>query len=133
MSEEFDAIVIGAGPAGSACAYLLAKNGKSVLLVERGDTAGAKNVTGGRLYTYALEALEPGLHLEAELERKVTREQIMVVGGEKSITVDFHNPMFNQEDHPPMSYTLLRAKFDQWMADKVETMGSCSCLRHPGG
>ena len=35
MSEEekFDAIVVGAGPAGSACAYLLAKEGKSVLVI----------------------------------------------------------------------------------------------------
>ncbi|MBP2664981.1 MAG: GG-red-SF: geranylgeranyl reductase family protein [Firmicutes bacterium] len=44
--EKFDAIIIGAGPAGTACAYVLAKNGKSVLLVERGTSAGSKNVTG---------------------------------------------------------------------------------------
>ena len=34
--EKFDAIIIGAGPAGTACAYVLAKNGKSVLLVTHG-------------------------------------------------------------------------------------------------
>ena len=49
--DKFDAIVVGAGPAGSACAYTLAKEGRSVLLLERGNVAGAKNVSGGRLYT----------------------------------------------------------------------------------
>ena len=51
--DKFDAIVVGAGPAGCACAYVLAREGKNVLLVERGDSRGAKNVSGGRLYTYA--------------------------------------------------------------------------------
>ena len=65
--EDFDAIVVGAGPSGSACAYTLAKAGKNVLLLERGDSAGAKNVSGGRLYTYALELVEPGLTQRAPL------------------------------------------------------------------
>lgn len=125
MSEDkFDIIIVGAGPAGSACAYNLAKKGKSVLLIERGDYPGAKNVTGGRLYTYALEALEPGLHANAALERKVTHEQIMVLGGTRSINIDFHDPLFNSDNTPPMSYTLLRANFDQWLAGKAEEMGA---------
>ncbi len=48
MAEErFEAIVIGAGPAGSVAAYLLAKAGLEVLLIERGSTAGCKNMFGG--------------------------------------------------------------------------------------
>ena len=39
-------------PAGGACAYSLAKQGRSVLLIERGKYAGAKNVWGGTWYTY---------------------------------------------------------------------------------
>ena len=34
---DFDAIVVGAGCAGSVAAYELAKAGKSVLVVERGN------------------------------------------------------------------------------------------------
>ena len=78
--DKFDAIVVGAGPAGSACAYVLAKEGKNVLLVERGDSAGGKNVSGGRLYTYALEMIEPGMYQRAPLQRKIVREQIMLLG-----------------------------------------------------
>jgi len=85
--DKFDAIIVGAGPAGSACAYLLAKEGKSVLVIERGISAGSKNLTGGRLYTYALELVEPGLHAEAPLERKVVREQIMMLGESSGVTI----------------------------------------------
>ncbi len=122
--DKFDAIIIGAGPAGSACAYALAREGKSVLMIERGDSPGGKNVTGGRLYTYALELLESGLTSEAALERKVTHEQIMMLGGERAISIDYHNPAYNQADKLPMSYTILRAVFDEWLAGKAEEMGA---------
>ncbi|MCX5780394.1 MAG: FAD-dependent oxidoreductase [Firmicutes bacterium] len=126
MSEEdkFDAIIIGAGPAGAACAYTLAQAGKQVLLIERGDSPGSKNITGGRFYTYALEMLAAGLYAEAPLERKVTHEQIMMLGGERAVNIDFHDPSFNKEGTIPISYTILRARFDEWLAGKAEEMGA---------
>lgn len=120
--EKFDVIVIGAGPAGTACAYTLAKAGKNVLLIERGGSAGSKNVTGGRVYTYALELVEPGLHQRASLERKVVREQIMMVGESGALTVDYFNPEFGGE--VPQSYTILRACFDEWFAAEAEGQGA---------
>ena len=46
MSEEkFDAIVVGAGVAGCVAAYVLAKEGLDVLVIERGNYAGSKNMT----------------------------------------------------------------------------------------
>lgn len=126
MSEEekFDVIIIGAGPAGLSCAYILAKEGKNVLVVERGDTPGCKNVTGGRLYTYALDMLLPGLSEEAALERKVTHEQIMMLDKDRSINIDYHEPSFNADGQTAMSYTVLRANFDQWLAGKAEETGA---------
>ena len=56
---DFDAIVVGAGCAGSAAAYELAKAGKEVLLIERGNFAGAKNMTGGRIYAHSLRKVFP--------------------------------------------------------------------------
>ncbi len=124
MSDKFDAIIIGAGPAGSACAYTLAKAGKEVALIERGDTPGSKNVTGGRFYTYALEMLDEKLCEEAALERPVTHEQFMMLGGERSITIDYHDPSFHTPESVPMSYTILRARFDEWLAQKAEENGA---------
>jgi electron transfer flavoprotein-quinone oxidoreductase len=43
--ERVDAAIIGAGLAGLSCAYALAKSGLDVLVVERGDYPGSKNVT----------------------------------------------------------------------------------------
>lgn len=120
--EKFDAIVIGAGPAGSACAYVLAREGKSVLVVERGVTAGSKNVTGGRLYTYALEMVEPDLYKRAPLQRKVVREQIMMLGPNSGMTVDYVDYDYGQD--VPQSYSVLRAPFDEWFAGEAEAQGA---------
>jgi len=120
--EKFDAIIVGAGPAGSACAYLLAKEGKNVLVIERGDSVGSKNLTGGRLYTYALELVEPGLHAQAPLERKVVHEQIMMLGESSGVTIDYMDYSFKED--VPQSYTILRAPFDEWFAGKAEEQGA---------
>ena len=58
MSEEkFDAIIVGGGLAGCSAAIVLANAGLAVLVVERGDFCGAKNMTGGRLYGHSLEKI----------------------------------------------------------------------------
>ena len=119
--DKFDAIVVGAGPAGSACAYVLAKAGKNVLLVERGDSAGSKNVSGGRLYTYALEMIEPGMYKRAPLQRKIVREQIMLLDQQTATTIDYFDPRF--AENVPQSYSVVRAKLDEWFASEVEAKG----------
>jgi len=74
MAEErMHAIVVGAGPAGSAAALTLARAGLEVVLIERGATPGSKNMTGGRLYTHALRRLLPDTWTEAPMDRPVTR------------------------------------------------------------
>ncbi len=59
--EKFEVIVVGAGLAGLAAAWTLAGSGVEVLVLERGDYPGAKNVTGGRLYINPVRDLFPGL------------------------------------------------------------------------
>lgn len=120
--EKFDAIIIGAGPAGAACAYVLGRAGKNVLLVERGNSAGSKNVTGGRLYTYALELIEPGLYAKAPLQRKVIREQVMMLGSNSALTTDYVDYEFGED--VPQSFTVLRAPFDEWFAGEAEGQGA---------
>ncbi len=118
---DYDAIVVGAGLAGSTAAYCMAKEGLSVLVVERGDTAGSKNVTGGRLYGHSLEKIIPGFADEAPVERKVVRERISMVTGESCFTTDFLSSRFT--DPASASYTVLRAEFDAWLAGKAEEAG----------
>jgi len=120
--EDFDAIVVGAGPAGSACAYTLAKAGKNVLLLERGDSAGAKNVSGGRLYAYALELVDPDLAQRAPLQRRIVREQIMLLSGQSATTVDYAD--FGKAAGGPQSYSVIRATLDEWFAGEAEAQGA---------
>ena len=47
MSDQVDAVVVGAGPAGAAAALVAARAGLRVLLIERGPFPGAKNMYGG--------------------------------------------------------------------------------------
>ncbi|MDL2209664.1 FAD-dependent oxidoreductase [Desulfovibrio sp. OttesenSCG-928-O18] len=118
---DYDAIVVGAGLAGSTAAYCMAKAGLSVLVVERGDTAGSKNVTGGRLYGHSLEKIIPGFADEAPIERKVMRERVTMMTPDSSFTMDFGTSKF--ADPASASYTVLRAEFDAWLAGKAEEAG----------
>ena len=81
MSDtDFDAIVVGAGLAGPVAALELARAGKSVLVVERGNFAGAKNMTGGRLYVHSLRSVFTDDELaDAPFERKIIRERISLM------------------------------------------------------
>lgn len=117
--EKFQVIVIGAGLAGLAAAYKLAKAGREVLVVEKGKSPGAKNMTGGRLYAYALNELMPGEWEDAPIEREVTREIMMMMTPESGIAID---SSFSTMDK--LSYTVLRAKFDAWLAEKAEEAGA---------
>lgn len=48
--DEFDTIVIGAGPAGSTSAYVMARSGLKILVFQRGKYVGAKNMWGGAFW-----------------------------------------------------------------------------------
>lgn len=119
---DFDAIVVGAGCAGTVAAYELAKAGKSVLMVERGNYAGAKNMTGGRIYGFALKEVFPNFEEEAPWERKITHERISLMSSDANFTLDFSSEkmLVSGQD----SYSVLRGPFDQWLASKAEEAGA---------
>lgn len=115
---DFDVVVVGAGPSGSVASYLLAKRGHSVLTVERGKRPGAKNMFGGRLYSWSLEKIFPEFWKEAPVEREVTKEVLGFLHGDRGIEIKLSTKP------EARSFTLLRAKFDQWLADKAEDAGA---------
>ena len=121
MPEKFDVIIVGAGPAGCAAGYSLAKMGFNVLILERGKYPGAKNVMGGRMYGHALNRLIPGFWKEAPVERMVTQEKLTFLCNKASVTLDFQDEELLK---PPNSFTILRAKFDQWLANKAVEAGA---------
>lgn len=119
---DFDAIVVGSGCAGPIAAYEIAKAGKSVLVVERGNFAGAKNMTGGRIYGHCLRAVFPESFDKIPLERKVSHERISLMSPTSNFTIDFASDDLLKEGQE--SYTVLRAPFDQWLAEQAESAGA---------
>jgi len=119
--EKFDVIIVGAGLAGLGAAYMLADRGLEVLILERGDYPGAKNLTGGRLYVNPIRNLFPGLWEKAPLERFITHEGVTFMAKERSVTLDYSGNELREEPH--QSYSVLRSKFDRWLAEQVENKG----------
>ncbi len=114
---KFDVIVIGAGPAGSSAAYLLAKSGLKVLIVERGRGAGTKELFGGKIYAQPLREVWPELDKEAPIHRWVTRERISFVKGERITTVEFKLGR-------KVAFTTYLTEMARWMANKAVEAGA---------
>ncbi len=121
MEKDFDVIVVGGGLSGLAAAYTLADAGLEVLLLERGDYSGAKNVTGGRLYLNPVRDMFPDLWKKAPLERYIAHEEVSIMDKERSITIRYDGSELAQE--PYQSYSILRGKFDRWFAKQAEKKG----------
>ena len=122
MEKPFDAIVVGAGPAGSACAYSLAVAGLEVLLVEKGRFSGAKNMWGGAYYGPAMGELFPDFWEKAPYERYVGCHKVSALSGKAALSMEFSTQSFSQK--PYNGIILLRSQFDRWLADQAEKAGA---------
>ncbi|MGD9809681.1 MAG: FAD-dependent oxidoreductase [Deferribacterales bacterium] len=123
MSEEkFDVIIVGAGIAGATAALMLAKEGLEVVVVERGNYAGAKNMTGGRLYSHSLEKIIPDFASKAPVERHVAKEKISMMTETGAVTVEYTSEQLKQQGKD--SYIVLRGVFDRWLMEQAENAGA---------
>lgn len=116
--NKIDVIVVGAGPAGIACAVTIARGGKKVVLIERGSFAGSKNVFGGAIYTQPTKEIFPDFESSAPLERKNIEHKFAILGEDDSTVISYKNktPLAG-------SYTVIRGKFDRWMAEEAKKEG----------
>jgi electron transfer flavoprotein-quinone oxidoreductase len=120
--EKLDAVVVGAGPAGTAAAITMARAGLQVALIEKGSKPGSKNVMGGILYNHYLEQVVGEDWKSAPLERPIIEEQRWMMTDEAAIRLLGYKNFRNREH--PHSYSVLRAKFDAWFAEQAEQAGA---------
>jgi electron transfer flavoprotein-quinone oxidoreductase len=121
-AAAFDAVVVGAGPAGSAAALELARAGWSVCLLERGPYPGSKNMYGGVVYGRILDTLVPQWWEEMPVQRWVTRRATMILTGHQALTVDFRTESWGA---PPYNgATAYRPDLDRWFASKATEAGA---------
>lgn len=117
IPSKFDVVVVGAGPAGCSSAYLLAKAGLRVLLIERGRSAGSKLLWGGKAYAQPIREVWPELDREAPIHRWVTRERFSFVWGDRVLTIEYKLGR-------SVAFTSYIPELVLWMARKAEGAGA---------
>ena len=120
--KKHDVIVVGAGPAGTTAALRMAQKGLNVILLERGNVPGEKNMFGGMLpHCPLVEELLPDFCEAAPWERHVVKRTLCLLSETSASSFVFESRNF---DKPPYSgYTLYRPVFDRWYAQKAQAAG----------
>lgn len=118
MTEEnkTQVIVVGAGPAGIACAITIARAGKEVVLIERGKFSGSKNVFGGAIYAQPMREIFPNFEESAPLERRNIEHKFAILGEDDGTVISYRK-------NNTVSYSVIRGKFDRWMAEEAKKEG----------
>jgi len=109
--QHFDAVIVGAGPAGSTAARELARAGARVCLLDRARFPRPK-ACGGALSPRVLHHLPPGV--ESVLRARVRRAVF---------TFRLDRP-FEIISSVPMGYMVCRDEFDAWLRDRAEEAGA---------
>lgn len=118
MENKTQVIIVGGGPAGISAGVTLARAGKEVILIERGNFCGSKNVFGGAIYTQPTKEIFPNFEENAPLERNNTKHKYMLLTETDDTTISHA-----QKTEKSNSYTVIRAKFDRWLADQAKKAG----------
>jgi electron transfer flavoprotein-quinone oxidoreductase len=121
MADKFDSVVVGAGPAGIAAAYTMAKGGLNVLVLEKGEKPGAKNMFGGVIFRHHTEQIAPEFWKTAPVERHVVEYQYWFLSKDSHLLLSHRNQRFNDRYN---AFTVHRAKFDPWFAKLAEDAGA---------
>lgn len=121
--HKCEVAIIGAGPAGVACGYVLAAADVDVVILERGIYPGAKNMFGGIFFADQINKLIPEFYTEAPVERFVARKHfaLLINDSEVSLNIDseeYKKPPYNH------SYIVRRSIFDKWFAEKAQQQGA---------
>jgi len=119
--DKATCIVVGAGPAGSACALSLARKGIETVMLERGRIPGEKNVSSFVLFIKELKRLIPDCMDDLPLERNIIRTDQMILCDTDVKTITSYN---YQNIKDPITFTAYRRKFDAWFAKKAADAGA---------
>lgn len=120
--DQFDVIVVGAGPSGLAAALRLAQEGLQVAVLERGVFAGSKNVMGGIFYRHPLETVLPDFWKSAPVERAIVEQRYWMLGQQGHVGLGVRTQRFAGDQ--PNCWTVFRARFDRWLAEQAEAAGA---------
>jgi len=118
MKNKTQVIVVGGGPAGISAAVTIARAGKNVVLIERGNFSGSKNVFGGAIYVQPTKEIFPNFEESAPLERKTVSHKYVMRTKTKTVSASYIDRVEEAN-----SYSVIRSKFDRWMAMEAQKEG----------
>src|SRR5574344_1320876 len=120
-------IIVGGGIAGISCAITLARAEIDVIVIERGDFSGAKNMFGGAIYTDMKRQIFHDFEQNAPLERKNIENDYLILSENSSTNISHKYTTLDN------SYTVIRAKFDRWAMEEAKRAGAIfvpnTCVR----
>ena len=124
MDKIYDAVIVGAGPAGISAACKLADRGIEAVVLERGEFPGAKNISGGVLYGNDLARIIPDFaEKKCPVERNIVESRIWYLSESGGYSVSYRDKAFETERRYN-AFTVGRAKFDRWFADQASQKGA---------
>jgi len=126
--RKYDAIVVGAGPAGATAAYFMARDGLDVLLLERGPFPGAKTCGGAAVVAEQLNELFPDFWEECRIERIVTRLDYWWLTADSAVTAGFASSRLAAT--PYNRLTVKRPNLCAWLTAKAVAAGADLRLSH---
>lgn len=111
-TEQFDAVVVGAGPSGSITSYFLSRKGLKVALVDKKDINKDK-ICGGGVSNYALQ------ELPFSLPKNIIEQRIK---GVRFIAPN--NDLFMKKESHYLGVTVYRNVFDGYLLEKSIDSGT---------
>jgi electron-transferring-flavoprotein dehydrogenase len=118
---EYDVVIVGAGPAGLACAIRLKQidEALNVCILEKGSEVGAHLLSGAVFETRALDELLPNWEeLGAPLHTKAKRDRFLFLT--KSTAFKMPNP---PQMHNKGNYIISLGNLGRWLAEQAEGLG----------
>ena len=111
MQRSCDVLIVGAGPAGAYCGYLLAKAGLRVFLIDKAAFPREKVCAGG-LTPRALKAIPFNL---VPIGQQTIKRAFLTFLNKEMVSVDLANNN---------AMTVMRAEFDQFLTQRAQEQGA---------